>query len=93
MAAPEPVEGTETPKLTTAATPEPSSALRQPVNETDRETLVAFYHATDGPDWVNNDNWLSDRPLERVVRRFYRQPRARNRVTPPEQPGGRRVTG
>ncbi len=63
MAAPEPVEGTETPKLTTAATPEPSSALRQPVNETDRETLVAFYHATDGPDWVNNDNWLSDRPL------------------------------
>ena len=30
---------------------------------TDREVLLAFYHATDGPDWINNDHWLSDRPL------------------------------
>ena len=63
MATPEPVEGTETPQPTTAATPEPAPALRQTANETDREALVAFYHATDGPDWVNNDNWLSDKPL------------------------------
>lgn len=63
MATPEPVEGVETPQLTTTATPEPTPALRQTVNETDREALVAFYHGTDGPDWVNNDNWLSDRPL------------------------------
>ena len=63
MATPEPAEGTETPQLTTAATPEPTPALRQTVNETDREALVAFYLATDGPDWVNSDNWLSDRPL------------------------------
>lgn len=29
----------------------------------DREALVALYNATDGPNWVNNENWLSDRPL------------------------------
>ena len=63
MATPEPVEGTETHQLTTTATPEPTPELSQTVNETDREALVAFYHATDGPDWVDNDNWLSDRPL------------------------------
>ena len=30
---------------------------------TDRESLVEFYHATDGPNWKNNTNWLSDKPL------------------------------
>ena len=29
----------------------------------DRETLVALYHATDGPSWRSNTNWLSDRPI------------------------------
>ena len=29
------------------------------------EALVVLYHATDGPNWKNNDNWLSDKPLER----------------------------
>ena len=29
----------------------------------DRENLVALYHATDGTNWVNNENWLSDAPL------------------------------
>ena len=29
----------------------------------DRATLVALYEATDGPNWVNNDNWLTDAPL------------------------------
>ena len=33
--------------------------------ETDREALVAFYHATDGPNWRENRNWLADAPLER----------------------------
>ena len=32
-------------------------------DEPDRAALVALYKATDGPDWVNNGNWLSDRPL------------------------------
>ena len=30
---------------------------------TDRDVLVALYHATDGDNWTNNDNWLSDAPL------------------------------
>ena len=34
---------------TTATTPGP-----------DRAALVALYNATDGPNWVNNGNWLSD---------------------------------
>ena len=29
----------------------------------DRLALVALYEATDGPNWVNNDNWLTDAPL------------------------------
>ena len=33
--------------------------------ETDRETLVVFYNATDGPNWDDNDNWLSDAPLSK----------------------------
>jgi len=30
---------------------------------TDRTALVALYEATDGPNWLNNDNWLTDAPL------------------------------
>ena len=29
----------------------------------DRAALVALYNATDGPNWDNNRNWLSGRPL------------------------------
>ncbi len=29
----------------------------------DRTALVALYHATDGPNWTDSTNWLSDRPL------------------------------
>ena len=29
----------------------------------DRAVLVALYHATDGPNWSDNTNWLSDEPL------------------------------
>ena len=29
----------------------------------DRSTLVALYNATDGPNWVDNTNWLTDAPL------------------------------
>ena len=31
--------------------------------EGDRAALVALYHATDGANWKNNTNWLSDKPL------------------------------
>ena len=30
---------------------------------TDREILVRLYEATDGPNWENNTNWLSEAPL------------------------------
>ena len=30
---------------------------------TDREILEVFYNATDGPNWANNENWLSDKPV------------------------------
>ena len=29
----------------------------------DRAALVTFYEATDGPNWVNGENWLTDAPL------------------------------
>ena len=29
----------------------------------DRDALVALYNATDGPNWTNSTNWLSDRPV------------------------------
>ena len=29
----------------------------------DRDALVALYKATDGPNWTNNTNWLSDKPV------------------------------
>ena len=33
------------------------------VQNPDRAALVAFYEATDGPNWVNNEGWLTDAPL------------------------------
>ena len=32
--------------------------------DNDRAALVALYNATDGPNWRNKTNWLSDRPLD-----------------------------
>ena len=29
-----------------------------------RDALVALYHATNGPDWKNNENWLSQTPVD-----------------------------
>ena len=29
----------------------------------DRVALVALYEATDGPNWIDNENWLTDAPL------------------------------
>ena len=51
------VEPSPTPKAT-AALP-----LAQTSPETDRETLVALFNATGGPNWNSSDNWLSDAPL------------------------------
>ena len=40
------------------ATPRPMQTLSE------REALVLFYHATGGPNWRDNTNWLSDAPLD-----------------------------
>ena len=34
-----------------------------PAGSSDRATLMALHNATDGSNWANNTNWLSDRPL------------------------------
>ena len=44
-----------TPTETTPSQPQPSSP--------DKEALIALYHATGGPNWKNNQNWLSDEPI------------------------------
>ena len=31
--------------------------------DTDRDALVALYQATDGENWLRNDNWLTDAPI------------------------------
>ena len=36
--------------------------------QSDREILVALYESTDGPNWVNAENWLTDAPLGGVAR-------------------------
>ncbi len=33
------------------------------VENTDRAALAVLYEATDGPNWVDNTNWLTDAPL------------------------------
>ena len=30
----------------------------------DRNALITLYHATDGPNWTTNNNWLSNAPLD-----------------------------
>ncbi|MYK98155.1 MAG: hypothetical protein F4014_04900, partial [Gemmatimonadetes bacterium] len=44
-----------------------ASSVSVSVSETnaDRELLIDFYHATDGPNWTDNTNWLTDEPLEK----------------------------
>ena len=34
------------------------------VENPDRAALVALYNATDGPNWADSENWLTDAPLE-----------------------------
>ena len=48
----------------TAAAGDASGAAEIMVENPDRAALVALYEATDGPNWVDDDNWLSDAPLE-----------------------------
>ena len=51
-------------KLAPAAEIEASRSASHSV-ATDRDALVALYNATDGDNWRDNTNWLSDAPLGR----------------------------
>ena len=31
--------------------------------DAERDALIAFYNAMDGPHWINNTNWCTDKPL------------------------------
>lgn len=50
----------------TARSDTASSSVTILVSETtsDRELLIDFYNATDGPNWKDNTNWLTDGPLD-----------------------------
>ena len=39
------------------------SSVTVMVTDVDAEALVALYNATDGPNWTNNTNWLSNQAL------------------------------
>ena len=47
----------------TATVGEASGAAEITVANPDRAALEALYHATDGPNWANNENWLTDAPI------------------------------
>ena len=53
-------EGTAT---ITATAGDASGTSEITVVHPDRVALVALYNATDGPNWVDNTNWLTDAPL------------------------------
>ena len=56
---------TPTPVPTPTPTPTPAPApTPAPTPTNDREALAQLYHATGGPTWRNNTNWLSEAPLE-----------------------------
>ena len=62
--------GTATVSVTATDPGELSASQTIPVTVTegggtsgDRAALVALYNATDGPNWLDNDNWLTDAPL------------------------------
>jgi hypothetical protein len=40
-------------------TPAPTTPTVAQASASDRAALVALYHATGGPDWKNNHNWLN----------------------------------
>ena len=48
----------------TATAGSAGGTARITVANSDRTTLEAFYRATNGPNWVNSENWLTDAPLD-----------------------------
>ena len=57
-------EPSPTPRATAVPTPAALPPMAQMTSpETDRAALVALYNATGGPNWNDNNNWLSDVPI------------------------------
>lgn len=42
----------------------PSQSDLMPALVSERDALIALYHATGGANWAQNTNWLTDEPLE-----------------------------
>ena len=40
-----------------------SVTVTPPINEIERDALIALYNALDGDNWKNNENWCSEKPL------------------------------
>ena len=51
------------PITTDAPAPETAPPAASSSVETDREALIAFYNATDGPNWLVKHGWLTDAPI------------------------------
>ncbi len=47
----------------TARADDASGIAEVTVENPDRASLVALYEATEGPNWIDNTNWLTDAPL------------------------------
>ena len=58
-----PPTATPVPTATPRPTSTPQPTATPPLSESDRDALVALYHATGGPGWTNSHKWLSDAPL------------------------------
>ena len=44
--------------------PTPTPGPLHPSAEIDRQILEELYHSTNGDTWTNNENWLTDQPLD-----------------------------
>ena len=55
---------TPTATPTNSPTPTPTPApTNSPTPSLDRPVLTSLYHTTDGPNWIESGDWLSDRPI------------------------------
>ena len=52
----------EAPDTDSARAPVPARDTSSP--QGDRDALAALYNATNGPNWADNTNWLTDAPLD-----------------------------
>ena len=60
----EPTDGSASDQAEASSTAVATAAPGDTSPSTDREALAAFYHATNGPGWILNRGWLTDRTLE-----------------------------